>query len=94
AVLAVVVEAVIRVGKRALKNRVMVAIAVAAFLAIYVLKLPFPLIVLAAGLIGWIGSRVAPGLFSGSAHGKGGADADRRGVVDLMFERGELGHTS
>ncbi|TGS50265.1 chromate transporter, partial [bacterium M00.F.Ca.ET.179.01.1.1] len=58
------------------------------------LKLPFPLIVLAAGLIGWIGSRVAPGLFSGSAHGKGGADADRRGVVDLMFERGELGHTS
>ncbi|TGP53837.1 chromate efflux transporter [bacterium M00.F.Ca.ET.230.01.1.1] len=94
AVLAVVVEAVIRIGKRALKNRVMVAIAVAAFLAIYVLKLPFPLIVLAAGLIGWIGSRVAPGLFSGSAHGKGGADADRRGVVDLMFERGELGHTS
>ncbi|TIS75566.1 MAG: chromate transporter, partial [Mesorhizobium sp.] len=79
AVLAVVVEAVIRIGKRALKNRVMVAIAVAAFLAIYVLKLPFPLIVLAAGLIGWVG--------------KGNAAADRGGVVDLMFERGELGHT-
>ncbi|MGX5845814.1 chromate efflux transporter [Mesorhizobium sp. PL10] len=93
AVLAVVVEAVIRIGKRALKNQAMVAIAVAAFLAIYVVKLPFPLIVLAAGLIGWIGSRFAPGLFSGSAHGKGSADADRRGVVDLMFERGELGHT-
>ncbi|TIO08844.1 MAG: chromate transporter, partial [Mesorhizobium sp.] len=93
AVLAVVVEAVIRIGKRALKNRVMVAIAVAAFLAIYVLKLPFPLIVLAAGLIGWVGNRFAPGLFSGSAHGKGNAAADRGGVVDLMFERGELGHT-
>ncbi|TPJ45887.1 chromate transporter [Mesorhizobium sp. B2-7-1] len=93
AVLAVVVEAVIRIGKRALKNRAMVAIAVAAFLAIYVLRLPFPLIVLAAGLIGWIGSRFAPGLFSGSAHGKGSADADRLGVVDQMFERGELGHT-
>jgi chromate transporter len=93
AVLAVVVEAVIRIGKRALKNRAMVAIAVAAFLAIYVLRLPFPLIVLAAGLIGWIGSRFAPGLFSGSAHGKGSADADRLGVVDRMFERGELGHT-
>ncbi|TIV71548.1 MAG: chromate transporter, partial [Mesorhizobium sp.] len=52
AVLAVVVEAVTRIGKRALKNRVMVAIAVAAFLAIYVARLPFPLIVLAAGLIG------------------------------------------
>ncbi|PBC10966.1 chromate transporter [Mesorhizobium sp. WSM3859] len=93
AVLAVVVEAVIRIGKRALKNRAMVAIAVAAFLAIYIAKLPFPLIVLAAGLIGWIGSRFAPGLFSGSAHGKGGASIDRIGVVDLMFERGELAHT-
>ncbi|MBZ9989578.1 chromate efflux transporter [Mesorhizobium sp. BH1-1-5] len=93
AVLAVVVEAVIRIGKRALKNRALVAIAVAAFLAIYVLRLPFPLIVLAAGLVGWIGSRFAPGLFSGSAHGKGSADAHRLGVVDQMFERGELGHT-
>ncbi|CDX34544.1 Chromate transporter [Mesorhizobium sp. SOD10] len=92
AVLAVVVEAVIRIGKRALKNRAMVAIAVAAFLAIYVAKVPFPLIVLAAGVIGWAGNRFAPGLFSGSAHGKG-KTADSRGVVDLMFERGELGHT-
>ncbi|MGX5802794.1 chromate efflux transporter [Bradyrhizobium sp. Arg314] len=93
AVLAVVVEAVIRIGKRALKNRAMVAIAVAAFLAIYVARLPFPLIVLAAGFTGWIGNRFAPGLFSGSAHGKGSAAADRIAVVDLMFERGELGHT-
>jgi chromate transporter len=93
AVLAVVVEAVIRIGKRALKNRAMVAIAVAAFLAIYVAKVPFPLIVLAAGLIGWAGNRFAPALFSGSAHGKGKVSADNRGAVDLMFERGELGHT-
>ncbi|WP_192182350.1 chromate efflux transporter [Mesorhizobium amorphae] len=92
AVLAVVVEAVIRIGKRALKNRVMVAIAVAAFLAIYVVKLPFPLIILAAGLTGWIGNRFAPVPFSGAAHGKGNAP-DIRGVVDLMFERGELDHT-
>src|SRR6185369_16685250 len=69
AVLAVVVEAVIRIGKRALKNRLMVAIAVAAFLAIYVVKLPFPLIILLAGLAGWIGNRFAPDLFSGSSHG-------------------------
>ncbi|RVC43506.1 chromate transporter, partial [Mesorhizobium sp. M4B.F.Ca.ET.088.02.2.1] len=92
AVLAVVVEAVIRIGKRALKNRAMVAIAVAAFLAIYVVKLPFPLIILLAGLTGWVGNRLAPGLFSGSAHGKD-TKQDSRGVVDLMFERGELGHT-
>lgn len=92
AVLAVVVEAVIRIGKRALKNRVMVAIAVVAFLAIYVVRLPFPLIILLAGLTGWIGNRLAPTRFSGAAHGKGNLP-DIRGAVDLMFERGELAHT-
>ena len=92
AVLAVVVEAVIRIGRRALKNRVMVAIALLAFLAIYVLNVPFPLIVLLAGISGWIGNRVAPTLFSGSAHGKGDVP-DFKGAVDLMFDRGELTHT-
>ncbi|KAA3450208.1 chromate transporter [Mesorhizobium sp. SARCC-RB16n] len=92
AVLAVVVEAVIRIGRRALKNRVMVAIALCAFLGIYVLGIPFPLIVLIAGLVGWLGNRVAPALFSGAAHGKNDAP-DIKGAVDLMFERGELAHT-
>jgi chromate transporter len=50
AVLAVVVEAVLRIGKRALKSRVMVAIAGAAFVAIFFFDLPFPLIVLGAGV--------------------------------------------
>ena len=59
AVLAVVVEAVLRVGKRALKNRAMVALAAAAFVAIFVFGVPFPLIVLGAGLIGLIGGRAA-----------------------------------
>jgi chromate transporter len=92
AVLAVVVEAVIRIGKRALRNREMVVIAVIAFLAIYVVRLPFPLIILAAGLTGWIGNRLAPSLFTGTASGNGNS-ADVRGAVDLMFERGELAHT-
>ncbi|ESZ26484.1 chromate transporter [Mesorhizobium sp. L2C084A000] len=91
AVLAIVIEAVIRIGRRALKNPVMVSIAVAAFIAIYALNVPFPLIVLFAGLTGWLGDRIAPGLFSGSAHGKDGV-ADFKGAVDLMFERGELAH--
>jgi chromate transporter len=91
AVLAVVVEAVLRIGKRALKNRTMVAIAVAAFLGIFVFQIPFPLIVLAAGLIGWSGSRFAPAQFSGNGHGGKGAP-DVKGVVDVMFERGELAH--
>lgn len=92
AVLAVVVEAVLRIGKRALKNKIMVAIAVAAFLGIYVFRIPFPLIILLAGLVGWFGSRAAPQLFAGGGHGGKGAVPDFKGVVDLMFERGELTH--
>ncbi|EJZ16355.1 chromate transporter, partial [Rhizobium sp. Pop5] len=57
AVLAVVVQAVIRIGGRALKNRIMLAIAAAAFIAIFFLHVPFPLIVLAAGLAGFLGGR-------------------------------------
>jgi len=91
AVLAIVIEAVIRIGRRALKNPAMVSIAVAAFIAIYALNVPFPLIVLLAGLTGWLGDRIVPGLFSGSAHGKDDI-ADIKGAVDLMFERGELTH--
>ncbi|TGQ65123.1 MAG: chromate efflux transporter [Mesorhizobium sp.] len=91
AVLAVVIEAVIRIGRRALKNQAMVSVAVAAFIAIYALNVPFPFVILLAGLTGWLGDRVAPGLFSGSAHGKGDT-ADTKGAVDLMFERGELTH--
>lgn len=91
AVLAVVVEAGLRIGRRALANRAMVVIAIAAFVGIYVMKVPFPLIILAAGLVGWIGHRFAPATFSGSGHG-GKTAPDVKGVVDLMFERGELDH--
>ena len=66
AVLAVVVQAAIRVGSRALKNGVMRGIAAAAFVAIFFLDAPFPLIVLAAGLVGYLGGR------SGIAQFKGG----------------------
>jgi chromate transporter len=92
AVLAVVVEAVLRIGRRALRNRAMIAIAVSAFIAIYALKIPFPLIILGAGVIGWVGSRAAPGLFTVAGHGGKGGLAHNRGVVDVMFERGELAH--
>ncbi len=59
AVMAVVLEAVIRIGRRALKNRVMIAIAALAFIAIFFFDVPFPLIILAAGLTGFVGSRLA-----------------------------------
>ena len=64
AVLAVVVEALLRIGRRALKNWLMRAIAGLAFLAIFAFHAPFPLIVLAAGLIGYAGTRLRPGLFA------------------------------
>jgi chromate transporter len=69
AVTAIVLFAAWRIASRALKNWVLWSIAGLAFAAIFVLKLPFPLIVLAAGVIGWIGHRVRPAYFtSGKAH--------------------------
>src|SRR6185437_4839635 len=55
AVLAVVIEAVLRIGRRAIKNRIMLAIAVLAFVAIFFFRVPFPLIVLGAGIVGLLG---------------------------------------
>ncbi len=63
AVLAIVAAAVIRIGKKALKNSLMWGIAGAAFVAIFFLKVPFPAIIVGAGLLGWVGSRVRPKLF-------------------------------
>ena len=70
AVTAIVVHAAHRIGSRALKNASMWAIAAASFVAIFALDVPFPAIVAAAGLTGYIGGRVAPAKFrSGGGHG-------------------------
>lgn len=63
ATLAVVVEAVFRIGKKALKNRTMVLLAALAFIGIFFFKVPFPLIILGAGIIGVVGGRVRPDRF-------------------------------
>ncbi|HVD29845.1 MAG TPA: chromate efflux transporter [Mycobacteriales bacterium] len=60
AVLAIVTQAVIRVAKRALTSPALVAIAVVAFLALALFAVPFPLVVLAAGLVGWALARRRP----------------------------------
>ena len=60
AVLAVVIEAVLRIGKRALRGPGMAAIAAAAFMAIFAFDVPFPAIVAAAAAIGFLSARVAP----------------------------------
>jgi chromate transporter len=70
AVLAIVTEAVIRIGRRALGNKVRLGVAAAAFLGIFLLDLPFPLIVLAAGLVGFAASRMGSTAFAaGGGHG-------------------------
>ena len=81
AVLAVVLEAVARIGRRALRNRAMLGIAAASFVAIFVLRVPFPLIVLTAGLVGYAGGRAGHPAFllgggHGAAHGKVIPDAE------------------
>ncbi|MFN2452895.1 MAG: chromate efflux transporter [Pyrinomonadaceae bacterium] len=63
-VVAIVVEAVLKIGGRALKRRVHFLIAAVAFVALYFLRIPFPLIVLAAGVTGLIGARLFPPLFT------------------------------
>ena len=74
AVLVIVVEAVLRVGKRALRNAPMRGIAAAAFIAIFAYGVPFPLIIVAAGLLGYLGGRLDWPAFSGAGgHGAGGA---------------------
>src|SRR5437870_13906908 len=55
AVMAIVAVAVIRIGRKALKNEIMWALAALAFVAIFFFKVPFPLIILSAGLLGFIG---------------------------------------
>lgn len=91
AVLAVVAEAVLRIGKRALKNRLLVGLAATAFVAIFLFEVPFPAIVLGAGLFGWAGSRLWPGFFAPPAPIRAGA-ADET-VIDRLEARGALAHT-
>jgi chromate transporter len=64
AVLSVVLEAVLRIGRRVLKNGAMVTVAAAAFGALFLFQIPFPVVVLAAGVVGAAGGRLRPEWFS------------------------------
>ena len=72
AVLAIVLQAVHRVGSRALKSRAMLVLASVAFICIFFLGVPFPLIVLAAGIIGFVGARSGSSAFQVGEHSPGG----------------------
>jgi chromate transporter len=91
AVLAVVIEALLRIGKRALKSRLLVLLAGAAFLAIFVFEVPFPAVVLGAGLFGFLCSRVWPAAFPAPA--RVAATGDHATLIDRMASAGELEHT-
>jgi chromate transporter len=64
AVLAIVVEAVLRIGRRALRNRIMYTVAALAFVGIFFFNAPFPLIVLAAAAFGFFGVQIRPAAFA------------------------------
>jgi chromate transporter len=92
AVVAIVVEALVRIARRALAGPPSYAIAVVAFTAIFFFDAPFPLVVLAAGIAG-LGldrlSRTTTGAEKRTAENRRHLPS----VVDLMAERGELAHT-
>jgi chromate transporter len=81
AVLAIVIQAVVRVGKRALRNRIMIALAAAAFIAIFFFNVPFPIIIITAGVIGYLGAKAGRPEFAAVEHG-GGKNA---AAVDAML---------
>src|SRR5882724_9647522 len=81
AVLAIVIQAVVRVGKRALRNRIMIALAAIAFVAIFFFNVPFPIIIIAAGVIGYVGAKSGRPEFAAVGHGGGKSAA----AVDSML---------
>jgi chromate transporter len=81
AVLAIVIQALFRIGKRALRNRIMIALAAIAFVAIFFFAVPFPVIIIAAGVIGYVGAKSGRREFSAVAHGGGGNTA----AIDSML---------
>jgi chromate transporter len=86
AVLAIVTQAVIKVARRALHHRGLVALSVAAFLALAVFGVPFPVVVLAAAVIGWVLGRTRPHIMAKPAERK------RDGAVEPLISDEALHH--
>lgn len=91
AVLALVVEAVLRIGKRALSTPAMRGVAALAFVALFAFDVAFPLVVLGAGTIGLVVQRVRPQLLPQA--NSSAAVGEHASVIDRMAAAGELAHT-
>jgi chromate transporter len=90
AILAVVLEAVVRVGKRALKGTTLILLAAAAFVSIYFFRVPFPVVVLTAGLLGYIGGKMNwSGFDANVLHGASKSEA----IVDAILDKQQPEHT-
>jgi chromate transporter len=85
-VIAIVVEAVLRIGKRTINHRVLVGFAVVAFVALYFLSVPFPLVVLAAAVAGLLLSRTN---FAGDAFGgEGSSEQEEESALERTSSNG------
>jgi len=101
AVLAIVLNAVVRIAKKSLKNSLMIGISIASFIAIYFFGVPFPLIILVAGIVGYLGSKLAVSSFNvDSSHGSMGGQqvADAETIlgegIPVTSEKGSSGIVS
>ncbi|MEQ8281103.1 MAG: chromate efflux transporter [Deltaproteobacteria bacterium] len=91
AVLAVVVEGVLRIGRRVIKNAAMFSIAVLAFVGIFFFELPFPIIVITAGITGLVGGLLRPQTFVVIRPHE--AKAESEAAVDTLLDRQAPEHT-
>ena len=82
AVTAIVLQAAHRIGSRALKGAVPWGIAAVSFIAIFAFNVPFPAIVIAAGIIGALHGRFAPDAYKGGGHGSSGKKSYGAAVID------------
>jgi chromate transporter len=88
AVLAVVLEAVLRVGRRALRSPAMLVIAALSFIAICFVGIPFPIVIVAAALLGFIGNATGVAGFEPSAHSAKAVRAEgARAAIDAAFDQ-------
>src|SRR5215212_1674476 len=84
-VIAIVLEAVLRIGKRTLTHAILFAFSILAFVALHFLSVPFPLVVVAAALGGLLVSRVVPEAFRGGGHG---STAEEASALDTTTSKG------
>jgi chromate transporter len=92
AVLAIVIEAVLRIGRRVLKNDFMMVLAGLSFVAIFFFSVPFPLIVLSAAIVGYVGGRFRPEAFEVNQGHATTSDPDDSPVLDELLDRQALEH--